>query len=873
MQHADEAEFRKGRGFGGTGFLYNKKFTNSISQLVQYKHERVSVLKISDIDGDIILINGYLPYYKPSDMQNQTDLYQDTLAYIENVIIENRSCQFILLLDMNCNLYNPTNTYAKLLRDLMRRCSLISAFDLLPNFDPSNNYTRCNVKTNSYTLIDGILLSQSLSNIITDVRISHSGDNLSDHSPVEIDINLSLSEVKTSRKIVRPCVMWNKLTNDSIELYQQKMSEKLDSITVPSCELLHGDKQCNALSHRSAIESYYRCIVNAVEYADGFLPKTIPALQRSFWSESLNDLKQKSIACCKFWKSNGMPKSGPIFDCKRSCTGNYKMAIRKAKKTQDSNVNDALHNNLCDQESNEFWKTWRNCNKADDSLVTRVDGVTSEKSIADAFAAHFKRVYSGSDSPAHQSLKSEFEAKFSDYCLNHSDYSLSPYYFSWSNMVDIVSKLKTGKSSSGDIKPEHVLYGSITLLIHLHLLFNALLQHGFVVSDFLQGIITPIVKDTQGDLSDCSNYRGITIGCLFSKMFEIGLDGKCLPFLSSDNLQFGFKKKTSTSHALFVLKSTVDHFTENRSNVYAAFLDCTKAFDRISHHGLFIKLMEREVPLVYLLVIIYWHLSMICRVKWSNEYSENFSVPLGTKQGGVMSPRFFAVYIDDMIILLRKCGVGCYLIDLFIGCILFADDLALLAPSRTALQKLITICESYCSKFCLTFNAKKSKIMIFGRADFTNVKPLHLNNANVDFITEWKYLGTTVTSGKSLSFSARTDISAFYRAANSVLNVLTDAQENILMSLLYTNCIPIISYACSVKTYSSSDMTDCNTAINSVVRKIFGFEQRQSVRFLREISGYKSIYNIFAEAQKKFLTLAECHINPVIKHLALLNVE
>ena len=163
--------------------------------------------------------------------------------------------------------------------------------------------------------------------------------------------------------------------------------------------------------------------------------------------------------------------------------------------------------------------------------------------------------------------------------------------------------------------------------------------------------------------------------------------------------------------------------------------------------------------------------------------------------------------------------------------------------------------------------------MIFGRADFTNVKPLHLNNANVDFITEWKYLGTTVTSGKSLSFSARTDISAFYRAANSVLNVLTDAQENILMSLLYTNCIPIISYACSVKTYSSSDMTDCNTAINSIVRKIFGFEQRQSVRFLREISGYKSIYNIFAEAQKKFLTLAECHINPVIKHLALLNVE
>ena len=99
-------------------------------------------------------------------------------------------------------------------------------------------------------------------------------------------------------------------------------------------------------------------------------------------------------------------------------------------------------------------------------------------------------------------------------------------------------------------------------------------------------------------------------------MFEMALEEKFAPFLSTEDLQFGFKKQTSTSHALYVLKSTVDHFTKNDSNVYVAFLDCTKAFDRVSHYGLFLKLMDRGLPLPYLRIVIYWHLNMICKVKW-----------------------------------------------------------------------------------------------------------------------------------------------------------------------------------------------------------------------------------------------------------------
>ena len=91
--------------------------------------------------------------------------------------------------------------------------------------------------------------------------------------------------------------------------------------------------------------------------------------------------------------------------------------------------------------------------------------------------------------------------------------------------------------------------------------------------DFLQGTISPVVKDSSGDLHGVGNYRGVTLSSVFSHMYENALRLKFGVFLASDNLQFGFKPKHSTNHAVFTLKSCIDFFTKRDSDVYAAFLD------------------------------------------------------------------------------------------------------------------------------------------------------------------------------------------------------------------------------------------------------------------------------------------------------------
>ena len=165
----------------------------------------------------------------------------------------------------------------------------------------------------------------------------------------------------------------------------------------------------------------------------------------------------------------------------------------------------------------------------------------------------------------------------------------------------------------------------------------------------------------------------------------------------------------------------------------------------------------------------------------------------------MISPMFFSLYIDDMVKMLRKLGVGFHILNTFVALIYIVDDMALLAPSRKALQMMIDLCYNYCSTFCLSFNAQKSKVMVFGKSSKDHLLPLFFNGSAIEYVHEWKYLGTTIGVGNHLNFVARPDLNSFFRATNSIINVLPGAHEHVLVTLLYTNCVPILTYACAVK--------------------------------------------------------------------------
>ena len=382
----------------------------------------------------------------------------------------------------------------------------------------------------------------------------------------------------------------------------------------------------------------------------------------------------------------------------------YKLLLRKSKNELNQNMSVKISNNLLSKDKNVFWRSWNQINGGVDPPSLMIVGSMKYNHIADTFSRTYSSVYT--DSPANDTLHEKFLKEYENYSTSHASDSLNYYLFSWSDMIDAVFSLKVGKATSTFVKSEHIFHGCPELLCYLHLLYNGLITvtHSYLPYDFLCRTISPIVKDSNGDTTSSSNYRPITRGPTFCQLFEYLLFNKFGHYLESDNAQFGFKRKNSASHAIYMMKSCVDYYTKYGSNVFVAFLDCSKAFDTVSHYGIFLKLMGHNVPLCFLKIMIYLYLNMKSRCQWRGNFSSYFDVLTGTKQGGVISPRIFNFYMDDLIALLRKRGVGCHIIEIFIACLFYADDLCLIAPTRSAMQTMLDICQQYCSDSCLTFS-------------------------------------------------------------------------------------------------------------------------------------------------------------------------
>ena len=88
-----------------------------------------------------------------------------------------------------------------------------------------------------------------------------------------------------------------------------------------------------------------------------------------------------------------------------------------------------------------------------------------------------------------------------------------------------------------------------------------------------------------------------------------------------------------------------------------------------------------------------WFSVSISCVKWGSSYSEFFQLLCGIRQGGKLSPYLFAIFVDSIVDRVKATGLGCYLNSVCVSILLYADDIVLSAPSVTALQCLLEVCE------------------------------------------------------------------------------------------------------------------------------------------------------------------------------------
>ena len=196
------------------------------------------------------------------------------------------------------------------------------------------------------------------------------------------------------------------------------------------------------------------------------------------------------------------------------------------------------------------------------------------------------------------------------------------------------------------------------------------------------------------------------------------------------------------------LKETLAYYLVDGGTAFCTFLDATKAFDRVDHCKLFRELIKRDVPAIHHRLLLNMYTNSVARICWNGVFSQFFCVQNGVKQGGIVSPVLFCMFVDGLLQRLRYSKIGCWIGSVYVGVLAYADDVTLLAPTPRAMRLQLQICEDYAREYRIVFNATKSATMFTARRKVRIYDDLQffIDGKRIPTVGEFPHLGHIVTS-------------------------------------------------------------------------------------------------------------------------------
>ena len=198
---------------------------------------------------------------------------------------------------------------------------------------------------------------------------------------------------------------------------------------------------------------------------------------------------------------------------------------------------------------------------------------------------HFSKLSKKTHSEDNIEMENEFKRPMDNFIDNDTSLSMLNHKFTVNELDKVLKNLKTGKSAGSDGIINEVIINTFQKLKTFWCkLFNCILDSGNLPSEWLNGLIVPIYKN-KGNITDPSNYRGITLLSCSAKFFTAVLNERLRNFSDECNIllndQAGFRTNHSTTDHIFVLKSLSDIMRNRKKKMFCAFVDYEKAFDKV----------------------------------------------------------------------------------------------------------------------------------------------------------------------------------------------------------------------------------------------------------------------------------------------------
>ena len=403
-------------------------------------------------------------------------------------------------------------------------------------------------------------------------------------------------------------------------------------------------------------------------------------------------------------------------------------------------------------------------------------------------------------------------------------------------------RMKPGKTDvTGSYSSDVFLNAPDSLFDLLAAIFRSYLTHGTVTLQILSCAFLPLFKGGLKNPENFDSYRAIAGASQLLKLFEYVILIIWGQVLDTDSMQFGFKAGFSTTQCSWMVNEVTTYFMRRGTSVNACLLDCSKAFDKCRFDKLFEKLITKGFPPIVVRILIFAYEEQTGWVKLAGKQSTSFKLTNGTRQGSVLSPILFSVYLDDLLKDLRKLGLGCHIGGIWFGAFGYADDLILLAPNRDVLQRMLQICEVYAADHNLVFSTdpipakSKTKCVLFcGKASRVRYpEKLQLDGKDLPWVETADHLGHTLHQEISMDKDCHRARARFITKSLEVRNQLSFADPEIILRALQIFCTD--AYGSMLWDLSSDSAESFFKCWNTNVKLVYGLP-RNTFTYL--VEGY-----------------------------------
>ena len=429
-----------------------------------------------------------------------------------------------------------------------------------------------------------------------------------------------------------------------------------------------------------------------------------------------------------------------------------------------------------------------------------------------------------------------------------------------------IRNMQNGKAYGVDDVPIEVIRNP-NMMLFMCKFFNSCFTDGCIPKLWSKGVINPIPKGKSNDPRNPSSYRGITLTCVMYKVYCNVLNKRLNDWADDHCIlaeeQNGFRSGRSCLDHLLTLTSVVQTRKSQRKDTYVAFVDFSKAYDKINRNKLWKKLAAFGINDKFLNALKALYKDVQCCVKVNGVKSRWFPVNIGLKQGCTLSPTLFNLYTTDLASALKSSGKGVSCDNICVHALFYADDICLMAESPEDLQAMLTKLATWCKDWDLVINTIKTQIVHF-RSGLKKVRcpvTFRVNDTDLMTVTQYRYLGLVLNEFMDMNLTAKTVAQSAIRALGILITKYKahgGMPYETYNRLFHNLVLPVLEYGSPCWAYKD------HSCINAV--------QMRAGRFFLGVGRYTPSLGVLGE-MGWLPVKANCWISIIREWCRLLNME